>query len=72
MKHFFGPITLELPLRMTHFIPSHQMNGPNRPQHQPISSTRPTGYSIAAIELMGFKKGTKREIAAYPFLREVL
>ena len=33
---------------------------------RPISSTRPTGYSTAAIELMGFKKGIKREIAAYP------
>ena len=28
----------------------------------PISSSRPTGYSPAAIELMGFKKGIKREI----------
>ena len=28
--------------------------------------SRPTGYSTAAIELMGFKKGIKREIAAYP------
>ena len=28
-------------------------------------SSRPTGYSTAAIELMGFKKGIKREIAAY-------
>ena len=32
----------------------------------PISSTRPAGYSAAAIELMRFKKGIKREIAAYP------
>ena len=31
-----------------------------------ISSSRPTGYSPAAIELMSFKKGIKREIAAYP------
>ena len=36
----------------------------------PISSSRPTGYSPAAIELMGFKKGTKREIAAYPSLKD--
>ena len=28
----------------------------------PISSSRPTGHSPAAIELMGFKKGIKREI----------
>ena len=34
-----------------------------------ISSSRPTGYSPAAIELMGFKNGIKREIAAYPSLR---
>ena len=36
----------------------------------PISSTRPTGYSTAAIELMGFKNGIKREIAAYPSLKD--
>ena len=36
----------------------------------PISSSRPTAYSPAAIELMGFKKGIKREIAAYPSLKD--
>ena len=36
----------------------------------PISSSRPTLYSPAAIELMGFKKGIKREIAAYPSLKD--
>ena len=36
----------------------------------PISSTRPTGYSPAVIELMGFKKGIKRERAAYPSLKD--
>ena len=36
----------------------------------PISSSRPTGYSPAAIELMSFKKGIKREIAAYPSLKD--
>ena len=36
----------------------------------PISSSRPTGYSPAAIELMGFKKGIKREITAYPSLKD--
>ena len=36
----------------------------------PISSSRPTGYSPAAIELMGFKKGIKREVAAYPSLKD--
>ena len=36
----------------------------------PISSSRPTEYSPAAIELMGFKKGIKREIATYPSLKD--
>ena len=36
----------------------------------PISSSRPTGYSPATIELMGFKKGIKREIATYPSLKD--
>ena len=36
----------------------------------PIPSSRPTGYSPAAIELMGFKMGIKREIAAYPSLKD--
>ena len=36
----------------------------------PISSARPTGYSTSAIELMGFKKGIKREIDAYPSLKD--
>ena len=36
----------------------------------PISPSRPTGYSAAAIELMDFKKGIKREIAAYPSLKD--
>ena len=36
----------------------------------PISSSRPTEYSPAAIELMGFKNGIEREIAAYPFLED--
>ena len=36
----------------------------------PIPSSRPTGYSPPAIELMGFKKGIKREIAAYPSLKD--
>ena len=41
-------------------------HGPEPVPSGPISSSRPTGYSPAAIELMGFKKGIKREIAAYP------
>ena len=36
----------------------------------PISSSRPTGYSTAEIELMGSKKGIKREIAAYASLKD--
>ena len=45
-------------------------NGPEPVSPGPISSSRPTGYSPAAIELMGFKKGIKREIAAYPSLKD--
>ena len=36
----------------------------------PIPSSRPKGYSPAAIEPMGFKKGIKRGIAAYPSLKD--
>ena len=45
-------------------------HGPEPVPSGPISSSRPTGYSAAAIELMGFKKGIKREIAAYPSLKD--
>ena len=45
-------------------------NGPEPVPSVPIPSSRPTGYSPAAIELMGFKKGIKREIAAYPSLKD--
>ena len=44
-------------------LPNHY--GPEPVPSGPIPSSRPTGYSPAAIELMGFKKGIKREIAAY-------
>ena len=44
--------------------------GPQLVLSGPISSSRSTGYSPAAIELMGFKKGIKREIAAYPSLKD--
>ena len=37
-------------------------HGPEPVPSGPISSSRPTGYSAAAIELMGFKKGIKIEI----------
>ena len=45
-------------------------HGPEQVPSGPISSSRPTGYSPAAIELMDFKKGIKREIAAYPSLKD--
>ena len=45
-------------------------NGPEPVPSGPIPSSRPTGYSPAAIELMGFKMGIKREIAAYPSLKD--
>ena len=40
--------------------------GPNPVPSGPITSSRPTGYSPGALQLMGFKKGIKKEIAAYP------
>ena len=45
-------------------------HGPAPVPSGPISSTRPTDYSTAAIELMGFKMCIKREIAAYPSLKD--
>ena len=45
-------------------------NGPEPVPSGPIPSSRPTGYSPATIELMGFEKGIKREIAAYPSLKD--
>ena len=44
--------------------------GPEPVISGPIPSSRPTGYSPAAIELMGFKKGIKRGIAAYASLKD--
>ena len=54
------------------FLIQHLPNpiGPEPVLSGPISSSRPTGYSPAAIELMGFRKGIKREIAAYPSLKD--
>ena len=54
------------------FLIQHHLNpiGPQPVISGPISSSRPTGYSPAAIELMSFKKGIKREIAAYPSLKD--
>ena len=48
----------------------HDPHGPDPVLSWPISSSRPTGYSTVALELMGFKKGIKREIAAYPSLKD--
>ena len=45
-------------------------NGPEPVSSGPIPSSRPTGYSPAAIELMGFEKGIKRETATYPSLKD--
>ena len=45
-------------------------HGPEPVPSRPITSSRPTGYSTAVIELMGFKKSIKREIAAYPSLKD--
>ena len=45
-------------------------HGPEPVPSGPMPSSRPTGYSPGAIELMGFKKGIKREIAAYPSLKD--
>ena len=45
-------------------------HGPQPVPSGPIPSSRPTGYSPAAIQLMGLKKGIKREIAAYPSLKD--
>ena len=50
------------------FLIQHLPNpiGPEPVISGPISSSRPIGYSPAAIELMGIKKGINREIDAYP------
>ena len=45
-------------------------NLPNPNGPEPVPSGTPTGYSPAAIELMGFKMGIKRKIAAYPSLKD--
>ena len=48
----------------------HDPHGPEPVPSGPIPSSRPKGYSPAAIALMGFKMGIKREIAAYPSLKD--
>ena len=54
------------------FLIQHLPNpiGPEPVPSGPIPSSRSTGYSPAAIELMGFKKGIKREITASPSLKD--
>ena len=54
------------------FLIQHLSNpiGPQPVISGPISSSRHAAYSPAAIELMSFKKGIKREIAAYPSLKD--
>ena len=44
--------------------------GPQPVISGPISSSRPAAYSPAALELMRFKKGIKKEITAYPSLKD--
>ena len=45
------------------------LHGPEPIPSGPTSLTRPTGYSTVVINHMGFKKGIKREIAAYSSLK---
>ena len=44
--------------------------GPEPVTSGPIPSSKPAAYSPAALELMSFKKGIKREITAYPSLKD--
>ena len=44
--------------------------GPEPVTSGPIPSSKPVAYSPAALELMSFKKGIKREITAYPSLKD--
>ena len=44
--------------------------GPEPVTSGPIPSSNPTAYSPAALELMSLKKGIKREITAYPSLKD--
>ena len=54
------------------FLIQHLLNpiGPQPVISGPISSSRPAAYSPAALELTSFKKGIKREITAYPSLKD--
>ena len=54
------------------YLIQHLLNsiGPEPVPSGTIPSSRHIEYSPAAIELMGFKKGIKREIAAYPSFKD--
>ena len=72
--HPFSPDewTQHTPTQMRIYLIQNLPNshGPEPVPSGPISSTRPTGYSPAAIELICFKKGIKSKIAAYPSLKD--
>ena len=67
----FSPVewTQQTPTQMRSYLIQY-LPDPHAVPYGPISSTRLTGYSTAAIELMAFKKGIDRRIAAYPSLRD--
>ena len=44
--------------------------GPQPVTSGSIPSSKPAAYSPAALDLMSFKKGIKREITAYPSLKD--
>ena len=77
INHQFHPFSPDewaqhTPTQMRTYLVQHLPNppGPNLVPSGPISSPRPIVYSTASIELMGFKKGIKIEIAAYPSLED--
>ena len=59
-------------IMMRTFLVQQQPNtiGPEPVTSGPIPSSKPTAYSTAALEMMSFKKGIKREITAYPSLKD--
>ena len=67
-----GEWSQQTPTMMTTYLIQNlpDSHGPEPVPSGPISSSRPTGYSTAAIELMGFRKGIMREITAYPSLKD--
>ena len=63
------PVTQTATDMSTHLI-QHLSSPPIQSFLGFVCSSRPTSYSTAVLELMGFQKGTKREIAAYPTLTD--